>query len=128
MIALMFLYPQVYFDVAVINWYVPRAEFHAYLERLVNAGFAERIMFGSDQMQWPAAIEAATAGIESAPFLSGDATVNHLLQQRRTISALGSRSVRRGFVTDRLDDIERADFGITGDRYELGEVWDWLLL
>lgn len=69
-IALLWAHPQVYVDVAVINWALPRAEFHSYLRRLVEAGFGERIMFGSDQMVWPEVIGRAIDGIESAPFLS----------------------------------------------------------
>jgi uncharacterized protein len=39
-----------------LPWYLPRDAFHDYLKRLVDAGFASRIMFGSDQMNWPDAI------------------------------------------------------------------------
>jgi predicted TIM-barrel fold metal-dependent hydrolase len=70
MIALLYCYPNVYVDVAVINWYIPRKEFHAYLKRLVDAGFIRRIMFGSDNMVWPEAIKLAIEGIESADFLT----------------------------------------------------------
>jgi len=70
MVALLWAHPQVYVDVAVIDWAIPRAEFHSYLRRLVDAGFGERIMFGSDQMVWPDAIGMAIEGIESAAFLS----------------------------------------------------------
>ena len=70
MVALMWAHPQVYVDVAVINWALPRAEFHSYLRRLVEAGFGQRIMFGSDQMVWPDAIGRAVEGIESAAFLN----------------------------------------------------------
>jgi len=69
-IALMYAHPQVYVDVAVINWYLPTREFQTYLKRMVDAGFGKRIMFGSDQMVWPDAIAAAVQGIESADFLS----------------------------------------------------------
>lgn len=68
--ALLTIYPQVYVDTGVINWAVPRAEFHDYLHSLVRAGFADRIMFGSDQMVWPAAIGMAVEGIETADFLT----------------------------------------------------------
>lgn len=68
MIALMYAHPHVYVDVGVIDYAFPRAEFHAYLKRLVDAGFGKRIMFGSDQMIWPDAIEKAIANIESAPL------------------------------------------------------------
>ena len=70
MIALMYAHPQVYVDTGVLDYAFPRAEFHAYLRRLVDAGFGRRIMFGSDQMLWPDAIEAAIEGIESADFLT----------------------------------------------------------
>lgn len=68
--ALMYVYPQLYADVSVINWIIPREEFHGYLEALVTAGFGDRLMFGSDQMVWPEAITLAVEGVDSAPFLS----------------------------------------------------------
>ena len=68
--AIMSVYPQVYADLAVINWIIPREEFHEYLRGLIRAGLAKRIMFGSDQMIWPEAIGMAIEGIESAAFLS----------------------------------------------------------
>jgi predicted TIM-barrel fold metal-dependent hydrolase len=46
------------------------AEFHRYLRGLVEAGYGKRIMFGSDQMVWPEAIEMAVAAIQSADYLS----------------------------------------------------------
>ena len=58
-------YPQVYLDIAVVNWTQPRAEFHRYLRSLVEAGYGKRIMFGSDQMVWPEAIEMAVAAVQS---------------------------------------------------------------
>lgn len=70
MIALLYAHPQVYVDTGVIDWTQPRAEFHAYLKRLVEAGYGERILFGSDQMIWPDAIPAAIEAIRTAPFLS----------------------------------------------------------
>lgn len=69
-IALLSIYPQVYVDIAVLNWALPRAEFHRYFEALVVAGFGERILFGSDQMVWPEAIGMALDGVQSAPFLT----------------------------------------------------------
>ena len=70
MVALLWAHPQVYVDTAVINWALPRKEFHAYLRRLVDAGFGKRIMFGSDQMVWPETIGMAVEGIKSATFLT----------------------------------------------------------
>jgi uncharacterized protein len=68
--ALLTIYPDVYVDIGVLSWAIPRAEFHAYLKALVDAGFANRVMFGSDQMVWPEAIGLAIAGVRSATFLT----------------------------------------------------------
>lgn len=70
MIALMYSHPQVYVDVAQNNWGFPRAHFHSQLKRLVDAGFGKRILWGSDQMIWPRAIDVAIDTIEKAPFLT----------------------------------------------------------
>jgi predicted TIM-barrel fold metal-dependent hydrolase len=70
MIALLWAHPQVYVDTGVIDYVMPRAEFHRYLRRLVDAGYGKRIMFGSDNMVWPGAIGPAVAAIQSASFLT----------------------------------------------------------
>lgn len=69
-IALLHSYPQVYVGVGVINWYIARPEFHRYLQRIVDAGFGDRVLFGSDQMHWPEAIDLAIKSIEEASYLS----------------------------------------------------------
>ncbi len=70
MIAVLAMYPQVYADVAGIDWLLPRKEFHRYLRVLVEAGFGKRIMFGSDASMWPQVIGIGIEAIESADFLT----------------------------------------------------------
>ena len=70
MIAVLFSHPQVYVDIAGNDWAQPRPHFYGQLKRLVDAGFTKRIMWGSDQLIWPRAIEIAIDTIEKAPFLS----------------------------------------------------------
>jgi predicted TIM-barrel fold metal-dependent hydrolase len=70
MVAMLYAYPNLYVDIAVIDWYIPKAEFYFYLKRLTDAGFSNRIMFGSDQMQWPESISTAIETIQSAGFLT----------------------------------------------------------
>lgn len=70
MINMLYAYPQLYVDVGVIDWTRSRAEFHEYLRRMVDAGFGDRIMFGSDQMVWTDAIGMAVEGVRSAKFLT----------------------------------------------------------
>lgn len=69
-LALLYAHPQVYLDIGVIVYTQPRAAFYRYLKALVDAGFGNRIMFGSDQMIWPESIDRSIAVIEQAPFLT----------------------------------------------------------
>ena len=69
-IAALYAHPQLYVDVGVISYVLPRKAFYEYLQRLVDAGFENRIMFGSDQMVWPEAVSAAIDSIQEAPFLT----------------------------------------------------------
>ena len=69
MIAMLFAHPQLYVDIAVLDYAYPEADFYAYLKRLIDAGMEERIMFGSDNMVWPDAIAVAIERIRRAPFL-----------------------------------------------------------
>lgn len=70
MIAVLYSHPQVYVDISADNVGVPRAEFYVHLRRLLEAGYGKRIMYGSDQMIWPEAIEVAVKSITEAPFLT----------------------------------------------------------
>jgi uncharacterized protein len=70
LLVLLYAHPQVHVDVGVIVYTQPRRAFYRYLERIVEAGFESRILFGSDQMVWPETIERAVRVIEDAPFLS----------------------------------------------------------
>ncbi len=61
-------HPGVYVDVAVLQWTIPRPAYYEALRRLVDAGYADRIMVGSD-----GGVDRLREGIEAilkAPFLS----------------------------------------------------------
>ncbi len=70
LLAVLWAHPQVYVDVGVICYAIPRKAFHNYLKRIVEAGYGKRVLFGSDQMNWPGTIEVGLEAIETAPFLS----------------------------------------------------------
>jgi predicted TIM-barrel fold metal-dependent hydrolase len=72
MLATLYTHPQLYVDLGVICYMIPKKEFYYYLERLVYAGFSRRIMFGSDNMVWPQAIELGIEAINKAPFLNAN--------------------------------------------------------
>ena len=68
--ALLFSYPHVYVDIGGIVYTEPN--FYGFLKELVDAGYGDRIMFGSDQMIWPGVIGESVRIIQEAPFLSAE--------------------------------------------------------
>ena len=72
MIALMGANAYVYVDLAGFIWSYPLEEIHAYLKRLVQAGFGKRILYGTDLMIWPKLLETSIGVIENASYLSED--------------------------------------------------------
>ena len=73
-IALMGMYPQVYMDVGTI-WLLGslnRVAVDDWFREMLSHDLGKRIMFGTDQMQWPDAIGTAIGVIESVTFLTED--------------------------------------------------------
>jgi predicted TIM-barrel fold metal-dependent hydrolase len=60
----------VYVDIGSIVYTEPRPAFYRFLQEIVEAGYGDRIMFGSDQTIWPGIIEPSIKAIEDAPFLT----------------------------------------------------------
>jgi len=76
MAAMLYMYPSLYADVSAYNWMMPREVFHDLLKGILGysgiRGSVKRLMFGSDQMRWPAVISSAVEAIQSATFLSAE--------------------------------------------------------
>lgn len=70
LLTVLYQHPQLHVDVGVIVWSQQRPAFYRYLQAIVDAGFIERVMFGSDQMVWPGVIERSIKVINEAPFLN----------------------------------------------------------
>ena len=59
-----------YVDVAGLIWSYPLAEVNRYIRRLVEAGFEDRVMFGTDQLEWPKLMAYSISLIQNADYLS----------------------------------------------------------
>lgn len=70
LLTVMYAHPQVYVGIGVIVYTQPRPAFYRFLERIFEAGYGKRVMFGSDHMVWPETIERSIRVIEEAPFLT----------------------------------------------------------
>jgi predicted TIM-barrel fold metal-dependent hydrolase len=57
-------------DVAGLIWSYPLKEVNRYIERLVDAGFEDRVMFGTDQMAWPKLMAYSVSVIQNADYLT----------------------------------------------------------
>jgi uncharacterized protein len=60
----------VYVDVAGLIWSYPIKEVNRYIERIVDAGFEDRVMFGTDQLLWPKLMAYSISVIQNADYLS----------------------------------------------------------
>ena len=69
---LMAYYPQLYTDIAVMLWVEPNTQrvVKEFLHHAKQAGYLKRVMFGSDQMIWPYAIEKSIRFLNSLDFLT----------------------------------------------------------
>jgi len=60
----------VYVDVAGLIWSYPLIEVNRYIQRLVEAGFEDRVMFGTDQLIWPKLMAYSISIIQNADYLT----------------------------------------------------------
>lgn len=60
----------VYVDVAGLIWSYPLKEVNRYIERLVDAGFEDRVLFGTDQLVWPKLMAYSISIIQNASYLT----------------------------------------------------------
>src|SRR3546814_7559479 len=88
--ALLFAHPQVYVDIGSIVYTEPRPAFYRFLQGIVDAGYGERVMFGSDQMVWPGIIEPSIKVIEDATFLDAKQKRDILYRSEEHTSELQS--------------------------------------
>jgi hypothetical protein len=95
MIAMLGAYPQLYVDIGGIQWFYPQAYFYEQLRKLIDAGFGKRVMFGSDQMNWPGVIEPAIAIVEEAPFLSEEQKRDIFYNNAARFLRLGEQEIAR---------------------------------
>jgi hypothetical protein len=72
MLALLQASSHVYVDLAGLIWSYPIKEVNRYIERLVDAGFQDRVMYGTDQLAWPKLMAYSIGIIQNADYLTTD--------------------------------------------------------
>lgn len=94
-IAMMYIYPELYTDIGVLNWALPKEAFYTALKQLMDAGFGKRIMFGTDQMLWPEAISIAVNTVKEATFLSEEEKRDILYNNAARFLELSEETISR---------------------------------
>ena len=79
----------VYVDLAGLIWSYPIKEVNRYIERLVDAGFEDRVMFGTDQLVWPKLMAYSIRHHPERRLPDVRAEARHPLQQRGALPAPG---------------------------------------
>ena len=77
----------VYVDVAGLIWSYPLTEVNRYIQRIVEAGFEDRVMFGTDQMYWPPTDGDFDQRNAKCRLPDPAAKARHTLQQCRAFSS-----------------------------------------
>lgn len=79
-VRLMQMYPQLYSDLGVLLWVSPLTQHYAveFLKLAKADGSLDRVMFGTDQMVWPGAIEKSIQFLNGLDFLSKEDKQNIL--------------------------------------------------
>lgn len=72
LLALLQANSHVHVDLAGLIWSYPIYEVNRYIERIVKAGFGDRVMFGTDQLTWPGLMAYSISIIQNADFLTSE--------------------------------------------------------
>jgi hypothetical protein len=70
MLALMAAHPQVYAEFGFLTAGYGDREVWPYIQVFIDAGFEDRILYGTDQMVWPELIEVGITRVRNAPGLT----------------------------------------------------------
>ena len=95
LLALMWVHPHVYVDISSLITDLSRPAFSSYLKKIIEAGFGNRVMYGSDQMIWPELLEIGIQTIEKADYLSAQQKRNILYNNAARFLQLSKEEIAR---------------------------------
>lgn len=100
-VAMMHMYPNLYIDIGAHVWVAPymQYELDLLLEKIVRRGYADRVLFGTDQMVWPSAISIAVNHVKNADYLTEQQKRDILFEN--AVRFLGLSEAERRELVDR---------------------------
>jgi len=100
MVTVMHMYPQVYVDISPLSWLeIPTVQgnLDKFLKSAKEKGLLKRVMFGSDQMKWPEAIEMAINKIQSLEYLTDQEKADILYNNAARFLRLSKEEVAKHY-------------------------------
>lgn len=93
---MMYMYPQLYADVSIINW-MPGMEqvLESFLRQAKQMRVLDRVLFGTDQMVWHDAIGKAVQRINSLEFLTLEEKADIFYNNAATFLGLSEDDIRK---------------------------------
>jgi uncharacterized protein len=95
LLALMWVHPHVYIDISALMTDFTEAAFSSYIKKIIDAGFGNRIMYGSDQMIWPEILDIGIDIIEKADYLTPQQKRNILYNNAARFLQLSKEEIDR---------------------------------
>ena len=95
LLALMWVHPQVYVDISSLITDFSKPAFSSYLKKIMEAGFGNRVMYGSDQMVWPELLDIGIDIIEKADYLTQKQKRNILYNNAARFLQLSKEEIAR---------------------------------
>ncbi len=102
LVMMLWTYPQLYVDIGGIMWGKGTNYFYGQLRDLVNAGYANRLMFGADAMNWPGLISKSIEIMDGADFLTPEQKQDIFFNNAVRFFGLDERDMRRRALGNRL--------------------------
>ncbi len=95
LLALMWVHPLVYIYISSFVTDFSKPAFKSYLSKIVETGFGNRVMYGSDQMVWPELLEIGIQTMEKADYLSAQQKRNILYNNAARFLQLSKEEIAR---------------------------------
>jgi predicted TIM-barrel fold metal-dependent hydrolase len=95
LLALMWVHPQVYVDISSLVTDFSKTAFKSYLTKIIESGFGNRVMYGSDQMVWPELLDIGIETIEKADYLTAKQKRDILYNNAARFLQLSETEIKR---------------------------------
>jgi Tat protein secretion system quality control protein TatD with DNase activity len=99
MVTMMTMYPQLYVDISPYTWLESGNSeiLDRFLKRAKEQSVLDRVMFGSDQMLWPEAIEVAINRVKSLDYLTSKEKADILYNNAAQFLQLDIKEIERHY-------------------------------